>query len=88
MPSFSKGRLWTELAGVGLPWVVWTPRTCRLPPRHTQIMSVVVDPTAVPVRPKEQLLRSRHIGNFGLEDGLSLAAAPCASVDSFLEIRQ
>ena len=72
-----RGRLWTEPVGFGLPWVIWPPRTCRSPLRHTRAMSVVVGPTYVAVRAyKEQLIRSRHTKNFDLEDGMSLAAAP------------
>ena len=35
-----------------------------------------------------QVLPTRHNGNFGLEDGLSLTTAPCASSSSNLERRQ
>ena len=45
-----RGCLWTESAGVGLPSAVWTPRTYRLPLRHTQVMSVMDGPTAAAVK--------------------------------------
>ena len=53
-----------------MDWVGWilgfhwlsVPLTCHLPLRRTQVLSVVVGPTAVTVGPKEQLLWSRHTG--------------------------
>ena len=49
LSRFAEGRLWTELAGVGLLWVVWPHRTCRSPLRHTQVISVAVGPAAAAV---------------------------------------
>ena len=58
--------------------------------RRPQVLSEVVGPADVAVGLKEQLLWSRHTGIFGLEEWyvclLPLAAAPCASTGSDLEI--
>ena len=83
-----RGRLWTESAGIWAIVDLWPPSPACSPLRRPQVLSVVVGPAAVAVGPKEKLFRSRHTGNFGLVDDMSLAAAPCASAGSDLEIQQ
>merc|ERR1711966_504211 len=75
-----RGHLWTESGRILGYLDRWLPSPARSPLRRPQVLSNGRPPRLSPLD-KEQLSRLVS-GNFGLVDGMSPVAAPCASAGS------